>query len=163
MVCLTSLTTFCLSQPLCVAIVPDGVDGAPGVPPYIPMPMPVRNWLRPRERMPQNTILPSWMPRLPRIARRRLRETIPLNTTSRSTSRRPPPLSSVPLSDESGVPMKRSAGDALTPLPMRPDFQVVVMVAMPSQHAAIDGSLGNLEFGITKLPAMWDSSVGHIS
>jgi len=42
--------------------------------------------------------------------------------------------------------------------PYLSDYQVVVMIAMPSQYPTKDGSLGDLEFGVTELPVMRDST-----
>jgi hypothetical protein len=106
--------------------------------------------------MPRDTTLHWWMPRLPQTIRRLSRETVPMNTISQTTSDRSPPLSSpIPTA-------KRTTADALTPPHMQPDFQVVVMIAMPSQRAT-DGSLGDLHIGVTKLPVMRDSSVEFVS
>lgn len=52
---------------------------------------------------------------------------------------------------------------ALTPPHLQPDFQVVVMINMPSQRPTTDGSLGDLHIGVVKLPVMWDSTVEFVS
>jgi len=145
-------------MPLSVAPASEGEDDAP--PSYMPLSMPMPNWLRPRERMPSSSMLRWWMPSLPRMTRRAPPETavspgVPMNTISQTASPHSSPLSSIP--DPSPTPMSPiknpTDNSSMTPS----DYQVVVMIAMPSQYPPKDGSLGDLQFGVTKLPVSSES------
>lgn len=162
-------------MPLTVAVVPDGVDGPAPPPSYTPMPMPIPNWLRPREPLRRvaslsntstRTTSPWWVPRLPRLSRRSSRETMVSDSISLSAVPQDASHQSIPSLDptipapdgggESGMKKPVVDPEMTKPSPMYSNLQVVVMVTMPSQQTAKHGSLGDLQFGVTKLPVMWD-------
>ena len=146
-----------LLQPLSVAPATEAEEAPP--PSYMPLSMPMPNWLRPRERIPSDSMLRWWIPSLPRIARRLPPETagVPLNTVSQTASSHSPPPSSIPNPSPMSPVKKPVVNSSMTPS-KPPDYQVVVMIAMPSQYPTKDGSLGDLQFGVIKLPVIRDSS-----
>ncbi|KAK2461173.1 hypothetical protein APHAL10511_006700 [Amanita phalloides] len=152
-------------MPLSVAVVPEGHNTISSPP--SPMSLPMPNWLRPRQPMRRSpswsntmhTALPQWITRFSRRPSRQTTSGLPLGAISQIPSEHSIPPSSPP--NSSLAPTSDGKGDlpdlADSPPKMPPEYQVVVMISMPSKHAREEGLLGDVQFGVTKLPVPWDS------